>query len=123
MVAVQNALAPSDIPVAMAVLAFSQTFAAAITLALAQTIFSHSLDDGLATYAPIVDAQEVLAAGATAFREVVKPEEVLGVLQAYNLGVVRVFYFGAGMAVGTFAFAWGIGWRNIKEKKEVVPEA
>ncbi len=90
-------------------------------LTFAQTIFSHGLVSGLEKYAPTVDAQTLVAAGATAIRKVVKPEEVAGVLEAYNLAINHNFYLAAGAAVGTFVCCWGMGWHSIK--KAVAPEA
>jgi hypothetical protein len=107
----------------MSLFSFCQTFGGALFLTFAQTIFSHSLVDGLQKYAPTVDASAVIAAGASAIRQVVKPDEVEGVLEAYNLGINHNFYLAAGTAAATFVFCWGMGWHSIKKKKVVTPEA
>jgi hypothetical protein len=107
----------------MSLVAFCQTFGGTVFLTFAQTIFSRSLVDGLKKFAPTVDAPAVIAAGATAIRQVVKPDEVEGVLEAYNLGINRNFYLAAGAAVATFVFCWGMGWHSVKKKKVVTPEA
>lgn len=107
----------------MSLIVFSQTFGGSLFLAFAQTIFSHSLVSGLKSYAPTVDAQIVIAAGATGIRHTVKPGEIMGVLEAYNVAINHCFYLAAGAAVGTFVFAWGMGWHRITKKKVVTPEA
>ncbi|CZR65599.1 related to MFS multidrug transporter [Phialocephala subalpina] len=122
-VAIQNILTPEQIPIGMSLVAFFQTFGGALFLAFAQTIFSRSLVDGLKKFAPTVDAQTVITAGASAIRQVVKPEDIPGVLKAYNLGVNRNFYLAVGASAGTFLFSWGMGWSSVKKKKNVTPEA
>ena len=106
----------------MALMMFSQTFGGALWLSIAETIFSRGLLDGLRQFAPAVNAQAVVAAGATGFRQIISPADVLGVLRAYALAVDRVFYLAVGVSVGAFAFSWGIGWRKIKKEKKK-PEA
>jgi hypothetical protein len=107
----------------MSIVAFCQTFGGSLFLAFAQTIFSNSLVDGLKKFAPTVNPQVVITAGASAIRQVVKPEEILGVLKAYNLGVNHNFYLAAGGSAGTFVFCWGMGWYSVKKKKAVALEA
>ena len=85
-------------------------------LAFAQTIFSRGLVEGLKKFAPTVDAQSVIVAGASAFRQVVQPEQLEGVLQAYSLGIDRIFYLAAAGSVATFVFCWGMGWYSVKKK-------
>lgn len=91
-------------------------------LAFAQTIFSHGLVTGLKKYAPTVDAQAVVTAGATAIGKVAKPDEIAGVLESYNLAINHIFYLSAGASVAMFACCWGMGWHSVKKKKEVAPE-
>jgi hypothetical protein len=123
MVAIQNILPPEQNPVGMSLVVFSQTFGGSLFLTFAQTIFGHSLISGLKKYAPAVDPQTVITAGVTSIREAVKPEEIVGVVEAYNLAINHNFYLAAGASVGTFVFAWGMGWYSIKKKKTVTPEA
>jgi hypothetical protein len=106
----------------MSLVVFCQTFGGSLFLTFAQTIFSRSLVDGLKEYAPTVNAQAVITAGATAIQQVVKPDEVPGVLEAYNLAINRDFYLAVGASAGAFLFCWGMGWQSIKKKKVVAPE-
>lgn len=115
----QNALPPEQIAIGITLLIFGQTFGGALFLALAQTVFSCTLVDRLKDHAPTVDLQTVIAVGATAFRKVVKPDQILDILEAYNLALNTVFILSAGLAVGTFIFALGIGWVNIKKTKTI----
>jgi len=103
----------------MSLIIFSQTFGGAIFLTFADTIFTNSLKSEIPRYAPSVNPEVVIAAGATAIRNVVAINELAGVLVAYSKSVDRVFYLAAGTAVGCFGFAWAMGWKDIREKKQV----
>jgi hypothetical protein len=117
-VAIQNVLLPAQLPIGMALIMFTQTFGGGLFLAFAQTIFSHGLADGLAKFAPTIDAQAVIAAGATAVRKTVRPEQLSGVMEAYNLGVNRCFYLAAASAAATFLASWGMGFGSVKKQKK-----
>ena len=118
-VAVQNLLAPEQIPVAMALLMFAQTFGGALFLSFSGTIFTNSLKSLIPKYAPTVDAQAVITAGATGFRKLISGADLADMLVAYAKSVDRVFYLTAAAGVCCFIFAWGLGWKDIRKKNEV----
>lgn len=103
----------------MALVTFSQSFAGALFLSFSSTIFDNSLKTLIPQYAPLTDAQTIIDAGATGFRMNITGTDLAGVLIAYAKSVDRVFYLTAGMAVGCFVFAWGMGWKDIRKKGEV----
>jgi hypothetical protein len=103
----------------MSILVFSQTLGGAIFLAFAQLIFSHGLISGLQEYAPTVNPEIVINAGATAVRGVVSAANLPAVLQAYMVGIDRVFYLSTGAAGAVFLFSWGMGWKSIKKDKDI----
>lgn len=107
----------------MSILVFSQTFGGAVFLTFAQTIFTHSLASALTTYAPSVDPTLIINSGATAFRNVVDPNDLEAVLLAYSIAIDNTFYLAVGASVGCFLFGWGLGWKDIRKKKDdvVVP--
>lgn len=107
----------------MAVLIFCQTFGGSLFLALSQTTFTNSLGKALITFAPDVDVNTLLIAGASAVRDVVDPGSLKGVLLAYNQALNQVFYLTAGTAVASFVFSWGMGWKNVKKEKKAASEA
>jgi hypothetical protein len=119
-VAVQNNLPPAQNSIGMALLLFSQLFGGAFFLAIAETIFSDGLISGLSKYAPTVDAQAVVAAGAAAIRQIVSPDELEGVLYAYNAAISHDFYMCAGAAAGMLLFAWAMGWRKINTNNKIL---
>jgi hypothetical protein len=118
MIAVQNAVLPDEMSTAMAILTFSQTIGAAIFLAVAEVIFSHGLRNTIPQYAPTVDPERVIAAGATGFRGIVPEASLPGVLAAYSKSIGQIFYLIAALSVVQFFFAWGMGWKNVGKPKE-----
>ncbi|KAF4627086.1 hypothetical protein G7Y89_g11074 [Cudoniella acicularis] len=116
--AIQAALPKSELAMGNAFLMFAQVLGGAIFVSLGQTIFSNQLGPALAYYAPEVDAAAVFAVGATNFRSVVPASSVAGVVLAYNRAITRVFYLGVAACVAGFASSWGMGWTNLKTKKE-----
>lgn len=102
---------------------FFQTFGGSIFLTIAETIFEHSLVSALHKYAPSVNSESVVNAGATAFRQVVAPAQLPGVLEAYAKSVDHNFYLAIATSGMAFAFCWGIGWKKISKKKVIATEA
>jgi hypothetical protein len=102
----------------MALLMFSQAFTGALFLSFSDTIFTNSLKTLIPKYAPSVNPQTVIDAGATGFRTLVKEEELGGVLVAYAKSADRVFYLTAGAAVACFAVGWFMGFKNLRKKNQ-----
>lgn len=101
----------------MSLVIFMQTFGGSLFLTLAGFLFEHELVSGLAKYAPTVNGPQVIAAGATAFREVVSPAQLSGVLRAYAKSIGTTFYLAMGASAVTFFCAWGMKrWRTRAEK-------
>ncbi|KAJ5949625.1 hypothetical protein N7454_001209 [Penicillium verhagenii] len=115
-VAVQNALHPSQISVGMAILMFTQTLSGAVFLTIADVIFDAGLRSLLTKDAPHADAAAVLAAGATGFRSVIPSEDIPGILAAYAKSVDYVFYMTAALGAVMTLAAFGIGWKDVRKK-------
>lgn len=116
--AIQHAVKPNQISVAVGLLSFGQNVGGAVLLTLANTVFDNSLKSQLRSHAPGVDPEAVIAAGATAFRSVVPVASVPGVILAYANSVDRVFYLAVGLSVASFFCTFGLGWKDIRAKKE-----
>ncbi|KAL5344110.1 major facilitator superfamily domain-containing protein [Aspergillus crustosus] len=123
MLAVQTNISPDDVSTAMAILTFSQTFGGSVFLALGSVVFTAGLKDQIPRFAPSVDPNEVIAAGATGFRDIVSAEELQGVLKGYSRSVGWVFYLSAGLCVVQFGASWGMGWVDLRKKKGEVAAA
>jgi hypothetical protein len=118
MIAIQNAVTGDDVSTAMAMMTCAQTFGGAIFLAVGEVIFAQTLKKKIPEYAPSVNAEAVIAAGATGFREVVSAQNLPGVLVAYAKSIGSVFYLNVALSCAQFIFAWGVGWRSVKEKED-----
>lgn len=118
MIALQTVLPDSQVAVAMAVMMFLQGLIGSIVISIANTIFDNSLLSEIRVGAPSANAEAVLAAGATAFRKVVSPEQLPGVLSAYAISFDRVFYLAVGLAATMFFASWGLGWYDVREKRQ-----
>ncbi|KAL4914509.1 major facilitator superfamily domain-containing protein [Aspergillus aurantiobrunneus] len=117
MVAVQTGINPNDLSTVMAILTFSQTFGGTVFLAAGSVIFSEGLKSQIPVFAPGVDAAEVVAAGATGFRNVVAPGDLQGVLRAYARAVDWVFYLAVALCVVQFFSGFGMGWVDVRKEK------
>ena len=123
LIAIQNNLPVAQISVGMSLAVFTQTFGGALFLSFAQTTFSNGLTKYIPTYAPGINAQTVIQAGATAVRQSIPPIALDGVLEAYNKSINDAFYLSTGASVAMFVFCWGLGWKSIKKIKKIQQEA
>jgi hypothetical protein len=92
---VQNTIDPAQLPIAMALVMFSQSIGAAVIFSLCETIFTNSFKNLIPKYASTIDAQVVINAGATGFRSIISGADLAGVIVAYANSVDRVFYLTA----------------------------
>lgn len=115
-VAVQAALPHEDVPTAIVLVSFMQTFGGAVMVAVAQSIFQDKLVHNLIRDVPGLDFAKVVAAGATNLRDVVKPEMLPAVLEAYSSAVTVSFYVGVVAAACMVFGALPIEWINVKNK-------
>jgi hypothetical protein len=102
----------------MAFIIWCQYIGPTIFLVLYNVIFDSSLRPQILEHAPGVDADAVMAAGATKFRDIVSAQDLPGVLVAYANCFDRVFYLVAAVSVLTWAAAWGMGWKDIRKTKQ-----
>ncbi|KAK3944445.1 major facilitator superfamily domain-containing protein [Diplogelasinospora grovesii] len=118
--AVQNGVRKEDVSVASALVVFSQNLSGAVFLSLAQVIFSNQLRHFLTMHAPSLNADAVIAAGASAadVRNSVPAELLPAVRLAYSDTFDHVMYLGTGAACGAFLFAAGMGWVRINNTKK-----
>lgn len=107
----------------MALVVFAQIFGGALFLTFAETDFSNGLVKAISTFAPNVSSEAVIAAGASAVREVVQGHDLPGVILAYNQAIQHTFYLAAGAAAATLVFCWGMGWKSVKKARAPKSEA
>jgi hypothetical protein len=127
--AVQSVVKQDMIPIATATIMWAQTFGGAVLLGLGQTAFVNILRSALKSYAPELNPDEVIDAGATNFINQLKAEgDVLTgqqVVKAYNKAIIHVFYLSMGCAIAGFFATMGLGKTKVAQKdpkKEVDEE-
>ena len=81
---------------------FFNTLGGALSVSIAQNIFSNTLAKQIPKHTTGVDAASVISAGATHVREASPPGQLAGVLLAYNEAVTTALILP--IAVGGFAF-------------------
>ncbi|CAK7265194.1 hypothetical protein SEPCBS57363_001456 [Sporothrix epigloea] len=113
--AIQHAVSPNQVSVAVGLLSFGQNFGGALWLTVANAVFENTLKKQLRQNAPKVDPGVVLAAGATAFRKVVPTTSVPGVILSYAKSVDRVFYMALGLTLASLVSSFGLGWVDIRK--------
>jgi hypothetical protein len=110
-------LPANDIPIGTSICMFFQFFGGAVFLAIGENIFVSRLVSSLHTYAPSLDAEMIVAAGAEGLRKTVAsydPTALDGAVHAYNVATASTFYPVAAGAVMVFICAFGVEWRNVK---------
>lgn len=87
-------------------------------MTLAQTLFTNGLRSELAAYVPSVDLRTIVVTGVISIRnEMVDKNQLQGFLVAFTKSLNLVFYLTASAGACSFVFAWGMGWRDIRSKK------
>ncbi|PMD37795.1 efflux pump [Hyaloscypha variabilis F] len=117
MTAVQFFLPANEISIATAEIFFFQYFGATLFVAVGETIFEQTLVPSLLKYAPSIDPELVIHSGGTTLRSIVSPEELPGVLRAYDAAITNTFYLGVAGACATFLSSFWLGWEKIGSKK------
>jgi hypothetical protein len=119
--ALQSTLPIDETSIALAILIFFQNFSGAAFLTFAEVIFTNSLKTLIPQDAPGVNAEAVIAAGATGLRGILSDGQISGVLKAYSASIDHTFYLAIGASIGCMTFACGMGWVDIRKKKDVEP--
>lgn len=120
-ISIQNDLTEEHLSVGMAMAIFAQNFAGAVLMVLGTTIFNQSLGTELATHVPSIPAEAVSQAGGSVagVRMLAQPgtAEMDAVLLAFANSIDKVFYLMVACAAITFLAAWGMGWKDTRQKK------
>ena len=116
-IAIQNLVPAEQIPLAMAIIIFTQNIGAATSLIAANAIFSNSLRHELQQRAEQIGRtpDAIVVAGVRGIRDLVSDTRLTAVLTAYSKSIDHVMYLGIGGSVAVLVFAWGLGWTDIRK--------
>lgn len=117
MAAVQNDIEPKHLAEATSLLVWAQYVGPTIFIVLYNTVFTTSLRKEIPRLAPNADANAIISAGATRFRNFVSQEDLGAVLVAYSNAIDYTFYLVSGVDALTFIAAFGMGWRDFRKPK------
>ncbi|KAL9052116.1 MAG: hypothetical protein Q9206_004430 [Seirophora lacunosa] len=114
----QAAVHKRDLSVVTAVTLFFQTIGGAFLVQSGQSAFGNGLRQFLPREAPGVDPAAVSSLGASELRDLLRPDQVQGVIQAYAHAIRWAFALSIAVAGVSFCLAWVPRWRNIKKGAE-----
>jgi MFS family permease len=116
--AAQTCLPKVDVPTGVSLMFFGQQLGGTVFVSVGQNILSSRLISGLAAAKiPGLDPAVVDNAGATNIRNVVRPEYLGAVLEAYNHAVTTVFDVAVGTSCILIIGASFMEWKSIKKNK------
>jgi hypothetical protein len=116
-IAVQVVLSKKDMPSGNAVAIFFNSLGGAMAISVAQNIFSNTLIKEIPRYTNNIDPAVIIGAGATNIRAVTPPEQLAGVLEAYNIAVTRTFILPIACAGIAALCSLLFEWKSVKGKK------
>lgn len=116
-IAVQVVLSKKDMPIGNAIAIFFNSLGGAISISIAQNIFSNALLKELPKHTTGIDPRRIIAAGATHIREVTPPSQLAGVLIAYDNALSQAYILGIACAGLAFLSSMLFEWRSVKGKK------
>jgi hypothetical protein len=118
--AIQAVLSKKDMPTGNAIIIFFNSLGSAMSIPIAQNIFSNTLIKEIPKCTTGIDPAKIIAAGATHIREVTPKNQLAGVLTAYNTAVTRSFIVSIACAGLAFLCSLLFEWKSIKEKRSEV---
>ncbi|KAI5119573.1 hypothetical protein M0805_006458 [Coniferiporia weirii] len=115
--AVQAVLNTKDMPVGNAIIMFFNSLGGAISISIAQNVFTNTLVKEVPKYTTGVDPAVVASSGATILRKVIPADQLHGVLLAYTYSIDRAFILPIAVAACAFIVSLFFEWKSVKGKK------
>lgn len=116
-IAVQVVLSKKDMPVGNAVAIFFNSLGGAVSISIAQNIFSNTLIKEIPKHTTGVDPWTIVMAGATNIEKITPPSQLAGVLMSYNIAVTTAFILSIACGGIAFLFSLAFEWKTVKGKK------
>lgn len=113
-IVIQTVLPEKDIPIGTAMILFAQTFGGAISVGIAQNIFTNKLVKNLHAVLPDLDPTFILNVGATNLRKAVPPQALDQVLTAYSDALTTAFFVSVAASGLSLFGALVLEWRNVR---------
>ena len=100
-----------------AVVIFFNALGGALSVSVAQNIFSNTLVKKVPVYAPWVNPAKVVAAGATHVSDVLSRQDLPEVLQAFDVAVTSSFILAIATSGIAFLLSFLFEWKSVKGRK------
>ncbi|KAJ0160977.1 putative HC-toxin efflux carrier TOXA [Colletotrichum tanaceti] len=120
--AVQVVLGKSDVPTGLVMVMFFQMLGGALAPSVGQNLFTDGLLRNLGRVQG-VDGAAVVAAGGVGFREMVPPERLEAVVDAFNSALGNVFWVALAAPVLAWIVSWAMEWRKLPDSKTATIQA
>ena len=114
--AAQTVLSRQDVPVGVSLMFFMRSLGGAVFLSVGQDVFSNRLVESLGHISGL-DSKIIVRTGATDLRDIVAPNELGSVLEAYNGALANVYCVAVAVACLSIFGALAMEWRSVKGKK------
>lgn len=121
LMAAQTVFKGADIALSTSVLIFTQSLSGTVFVSVAQNIFQTQVIKQLHEIVPSVDPEVVLHTGASDLHAAMKaryPDELDGILKAYNNALQQVFLIAVILSCLTVFGVVGMEWINLKKAKK-----
>lgn len=115
-VAIQVVLNKKDMPTGNAIPIFFVSLGGAISISIAQNIFSNALVKQIPLHTQGIDPSVIIAAGATHIRDVTPPDQLAGVLRGYNEALTQAYVLAIACGGLAFLSSFLFEWKNVKGK-------
>ncbi|KZF24651.1 permease of the major facilitator superfamily [Xylona heveae TC161] len=115
-IAAQTILAQSDVPMGIAVVVFAQALGPALSVPLAQTIFTSRLASALENVNPPLNATALDSMGLSDLSKYISKEEIVSVLEGYDKSITQTFYLPLALTCLTLIGSLAMEWRSVKQK-------
>ena len=115
--AAQTVLDLDDVPVGVAINMFLQLFGGTLFVSVTQNVFATRLLSNVIAALPLLNPQEVVRAGATELRNLVRtPADLSKLLDAYNGALTHSFVVAVVLSCLTIFGAAAMEWKSVKGK-------
>ncbi|KAF5718237.1 major facilitator superfamily transporter [Fusarium mundagurra] len=115
---VQTVLPADDVPLGLSIMLFAQSFGPAVSVPIAQVLFSNRLSNNLDGIIPGLNGTHISNSGLTEMVTNVPESATRGVLVAIDKSLGETWYLVAGLASVAIVGSLMTEWRSVKEKRE-----
>ncbi|KAF5671556.1 major facilitator superfamily transporter [Fusarium denticulatum] len=116
--AVQTVLPAEDVPLGLSIMLFAQSFGPAVSVPIAQVLFTNRLSDNLDGVVPGLNGTHISNSGLTEIVRNVPESATRDVLVAIDKSLGQTWYLVAGLASVAIVGSLMTEWRSVKEKRE-----